>query len=274
MRHQWPIVLYAMFIAATYGCDDATADADADADVDTDADVDADVDADTNADSDADADLDADASPDGDLDRPDSSDADDADATVEPAEPAVFRTPDDAPVCSPTPSEPCTRADTAWVATEYGSEGRRADPARVAVAGVVYRLVEIAERVGPSNIDVFVVDRDGAPLEGIVVAFTWPDAPELSRPDEWYPRKVTSTTGSDGRVGFALGGGAYISGCGAGGPHAIWVSMPGAIPDASVPSDLADRLGMLGGTNHRHLDLMFQRQETSSVSVDPVRCPL
>jgi hypothetical protein len=31
---------------------------------------------------------------------------------------------------------------------------------------------------------------------------------------------------------------------------------------------------MLGGTNHRHLDLMFQRQVVGEASIDPVRCPL
>jgi len=147
----------------------------------------------------------------------------------------------------------------AWVTTEYGSEVSRADAAWVDQSGVAYRLVAFVERVGPSNIDVFVVDEVGAPLVDIPVAFYYDSLRTPSRPDEWYPVKVEGTTDVTGRVGFALGGGAYLDACGAGGPHAIWVSEPGAAPDTTVASDLADRLGMLGGTEHRHLDLLFQR---------------
>ena len=75
-------------------------------------------------------------------------------------------------------------------------------------------------------------------------------------------------------AGFALGGGAYLSCCGCGGPHAVWVSEPGAMTDTSVPSDLADELGMLGGTNHRHLELIFQRTQPDANPANAVRCPL
>lgn len=189
-------------------------------------------------------------------------------------DPAVFRTPDLNAVCGPTPPDPCTPGDMAWVAAEYGSTFTRADPAAAAAAGTVFRLVEFSEREGPSNIDVFVVDAAGAPLAGIPVAFYFSSAPDASRPDEWYPVKVTGITEVTGRVGFALTASAYLPACGAGGPHAIWVSVPGAAPDTTIPSDLADRLGMLGGTNHRHLDLLFQRVDIPGNAADAVRCPL
>lgn len=174
-------------------------------------------------------------------------------------EPSVFRTPDEANVCAPTPMEPCTPGDMTWVAAEYGAEVQRADEPWVDPQDPVYRLVAFVERVGPSNIDAFVIDEGGAPLVGIPVAFYYDSLMSPSRPDEWYPVKIEATTDAQGRAGFALGGGAYLDACGGGGPHAVWVSEPGAAADSTVPSDLADRLGMLGGTNHRHLDLLFQR---------------
>ncbi|MCH9688276.1 MAG: hypothetical protein K0V04_42995, partial [Deltaproteobacteria bacterium] len=159
-------------------------------------------------------------------------------------EPDVFRTPDRADVCGPTPQQPCTPADMAWVAAEYGAEVGRADPQWVDVHGAVYRLIALVERVGPSNIDVFVVDESGSPLAGTAVAFYYDSLRTPSRPDEWYPVKVEATTDGQGRAGFALGPGAYLDACGGGGPHAVWVSEPGTMPDTTVASDLADHLGM------------------------------
>jgi len=269
----WFLLLVLPTCSGDLGEPDSAGDGDSDVDSDVDVDVDGDSDADADVEPDGDLDLDPDADEQSDAD-PDVDLRPDADEDSMPSEPAVFRTVDDAPVCGPTPAEPCTPSDMEWVASEYGSGHRRADPASVEAAGVVYRLVEYSERVGPSNIDVWVVDGDGSPLPGIAVAFTWADAPEPSRRDEWYPRKVTTMTDGGGRSGFALGGGAYVPDCGAGGPHAIWISEPGADPETTLPSDVADRLGMLGGTNHRHLDLMFQRQVTTERIIDPVRCPL
>jgi hypothetical protein len=188
--------------------------------------------------------------------------------------PAIFRTPDVNAVCAPTPAAACTPGDLAWLAGEYGTSYRRAEPARVAAAPHAYRLVALAEREGPSNLDVFVVDEAGAPIADLPVAFWYSSAPDASRADEWYPQRVTTRTGVDGRVGFALGGGAYLAACGSGGPHAVWVTEPGAAPDTTIPSDVADGLGMLGGTNHRHLDLLFQRVPRGATAADSVRCPL
>lgn len=184
-----------------------------------------------------------------------------------PGDPAVYRTPDVNTVCGPTPADPCTASDMTWVANEYGSTVTRADG-----DGEVYRLLALVEREGPANLDVFVIDAAGQPLVGVPVAFYFDSAPEPSRPDEWYPVKVTGVTEASGRVGFALAGSAYL-GCGEGGPHAIWISQPGPAPDTTVPSDLADRLGMLVGTNHRHLDLLFQRVTPGDALLAPF-CPL
>jgi len=188
------------------------------------------------------------------------------------ADPAVFRAADALAVCSPTPPQSCTPSDLAFVASEYGSTFTRHDAGGGTLPA--YRLVAFVEREGPSNIDVLVVDEQAQPLVGLPVAFYFSSAPEPSRPDEWYPNKVTGTTGSNGIAGFALASSAYLTSCGGGGPHAIWVSEPGATPDTTVPSDLADGLGMLGGTNHRHLDLIFQRVTPARPAADAVTCPL
>ena len=188
------------------------------------------------------------------------------------AEPAVFRSADPLAVCSPTPPETCTPSDLAFVASEYGSTFTRHDAE--GGTATAYRLVAFVEREGPSNIDVLVVNEQAQPMAGVPVAFYFSSAPDPSRADEWYPNKVTGVTGANGIIGFALAPSAYLPSCGSGGPHAIWVSEPGATPDTTVPSDLADALGMLGGTNHRHLDLIFQRTSPGQAAADAVTCPV
>jgi hypothetical protein len=151
--------------------------------------------------------------------------------------------------------------DMAWVRQTYGSDFARATPEMLTGATQVYRLIEFREREGPSNIDTFVMGEDDQLLANITVAFYWPDAPTPSRPEEWKPKKYYQRTDTTGKVGFALGPGAYIRDPALGSPHAIWVSEP------TTPSDVADKLGMLAGTNHRHLEPVFQLQPVEMVSL-------
>jgi hypothetical protein len=187
-------------------------------------------------------------------------------------DPDVYRAVDDAAVCGPTPTQGCEASGMRWVASEYGSSVLRDDD--LGATSVVYRLVAFVERVGPSNLDVLVVDELGQPLFDVPVAFYYASAPEPSRPDEWFPVKVSALTGANGIAGFALASSAYLPCCGCGGPHGVWVSEPGDIAGTTVPSDLAADLGMLGGTNHRHLDLIFQRVPPDFAPADASRCPL
>lgn len=219
-----------------------------------------------------DADVDAHVAIDAWVVPPDGTTGDDA-RSSDPI-PTIYRTPDVNAVCAPTPAAACTPGDRAWLASEYGTAWRRAAPPWIDGAPHVYRLVSLVEREGPSNLDVFVVDEAGAPLGDVPVAFWYSSAPDASRADEWYPQRVTTRTGADGRAGFALGGSAYLPACGSGGPHAVWVTEPTAGGMGTIPSDVVDGLGMLGGTNHRHLDLLFQRVRAGTTPSDPSRCPL
>ena len=65
-------------------------------------------------------------------------------------------------------------------------------------------------------------------------------------------RCVHGTTGGNGDVGFGMGNGAYYwPDKGQIGPHAIWMY------GADTPSDLILGLGMIGATNHTHLDTVW-----------------
>jgi len=60
-----------------------------------------------------------------------------------------------------------------------------------------------------------------------------------------------AATVTPGEVGPGMGSGAYHAE-GEGGPHAVWVR------DPDIPSDICEKLGMLAGTFHDHLDQKFQ----------------
>ncbi len=97
----------------------------------------------------------------------------------------------------------------------------------------------------PATIIAHVEDSNGKPLENITVVFHWPDAPSL--PLELHncglDRGVYGTTNLDGDIGFGIGPGAYYFPPAAG-PHTLW--LPGGACLAG--------LGMLGETNHEHVD--------------------
>ncbi|MBN2359107.1 MAG: LysM peptidoglycan-binding domain-containing protein, partial [Deltaproteobacteria bacterium] len=132
--------------------------------------------------------------------------------------------------------------DMNWVAQTYGSDFERTT--MTAPDGSVYRLAEIREREGPSNIDVYVRDAQGNPIAGVPVNCT------NRYNNEQLPTAVTDTSG---RAGFAMGPGSYIFEDTIGsGAFNIGVG------NGDIPSDQGLRLGMLGNTNHRHLDLVFE----------------
>ena len=126
--------------------------------------------------------------------------------------------------------------DLAWAQAKYGSWVEFAQ----CVGGTCYRLVEVRERSGPSNIDIWVQDESGNPLPNVMVRVDWPGGGEWTHPSN-----------TEGKVGFGMGMGSYIYDCRVGGPHTIRVV-------GEYPSDVAMNCGMLAGTPHDHLDLVFQ----------------
>ena len=144
--------------------------------------------------------------------------------------------------------------DFEYARSKYGVAFRRAE---VAPGEKVYRLVELWEKSGPASLITQVLNEDGSPMANVDVAFYWPDAPDPPDPPtevyahDWYGKFVHGPTNVNGDVGPGMGRGAY-HGRGEGGPHAVWVR------DPNIPSDICEKLGMLAGTPHDHLDQKFQ----------------
>ena len=116
----------------------------------------------------------------------------------------------------------------AWLLDKYGPIGTTAE------ADAEYGIVELRERIdAPSTLVVTVKDKGGHPVPDVSVAFSWPDG------------TVHGTTDPMGNVGFGMGGGAYYFPPQKG-PH--WIDAGGV---------RVDGLGMLGGTNHDHLDVVL-----------------
>ncbi len=149
------------------------------------------------------------------------------------------------PTATPTPSPvPVTVAiydmngslrDMDWVAQTYGSWIERATPG---ADGSIFRVVELREIEGPVTIKVSVKDSAGNPLPGVTVRCSWSGGEEVKQTEE------------DGTVSLCAMGD-YIRPWGSGGARSMKVL-------GEAPSDIARALGMLGGTNHRHLDVVFQ----------------
>jgi hypothetical protein len=144
--------------------------------------------------------------------------------------------------------------DWDWLVANFGNV--RVERAEVP-EGVteVFRIVKLQDRAGPAVQVVNVSDPEGSFLEGIRVVRYWPDAPGLpawSPPISlWHEQGVFGATNKNGDIGFGMGRGDYYF-APQDGVSSVWVA------DVSGPSDVIKGLGMLGGTNHRHLDVYFQ----------------
>ena len=117
-----------------------------------------------------------------------------------------------------------------------------------------------ASSAAAATLVVRVTNKDGAPIEGLQVAWYWPDAPDdpYAGPQGGLPpqmrpqRAVTGFTNINGDTGFGMGRGAYFfPSQGQIGPHATWIY------GQATRSDVILGLGMLGQTNHDHYDVEF-----------------
>jgi hypothetical protein len=132
--------------------------------------------------------------------------------------------------------------------------------------GSVYRVIKIQDAEGPAVQVVNVTEPDDMPIEGIKVVRYWPDAPPLpawpSPTSMWRNQGVYGTTNINGDIGYGMGHGDYYFPP-SGGASAVWVA------DQAGPSDFVSGLGMLGGTNHRHLEVYFQLQPAQAPPIEP-----
>lgn len=134
--------------------------------------------------------------------------------------------------------------DLAWAIEEYNVKVIVTD----CEGDKRWALVELREVIGPSSMTVSLTE----PIEGIPIAIYWPDAPDPSLPGEPKPVKLVQFTNAEGQTGFGMGA-YYKPWLGECGPYAVWVSnYPQDV------SDLVDCLGMVGGTNHAHLEPTFR----------------
>lgn len=162
-----------------------------------------------------------------------------------------------------------------WLCQRYG------EPIiRTADAGLGWRIAELREikdppaaadaaapagPASPAATNTLIVSTRGAngrPAAGINVAWYWPDAPEnpTAMPTNGLPlqvrpgRAVIGPTNDNGDAGFGMGRGAYYWPTrGEIGPHAAWI--------AGANSDVILGLGMIAGTAHDHIDVVFQQSE-------------
>lgn len=149
----------------------------------------------------------------------------------------------------------------AWLYDEFGNVEIEAPPDP---AGTYFEIVELREidDIQPGHqvagadayaaIVTKVLDENGAAMPGVTAVFWWPDAPNFPGAG-WHNRGVGGATGPGGTVDFAMGPGAFYNPANAQGPHHLWIYGEGS-------SQIIRGLGMIAGTNHRHLDVTFQRQ--------------
>jgi hypothetical protein len=195
----------------------------------------------------------------------------DAAQDLEPPTPTPIPLP---PTPTPSPAGPIlvfdangVQRDLAWLRAKYGPFIIR--PA-ASGDGPVFKITALRERVSTyAAVVIKGCDAGGAALQGVQVAFYWPDAaqdancgPAGGILSPMVPNRcMHSPTNSSGQVDFAMGVGAYYAPSkGEIGPHAAWVY------GATARSDLILGLGMVVNTNHDHFDLEFTRYESDPVA--------
>lgn len=137
-----------------------------------------------------------------------------------------------------------TAQDWDWLVANFGAVTLQGGSGAASVR--VLREVE-----GPTTLVVRVENADGDPMENVPVVFYWPDAPLLPPEQQacGLTRGEVILTKSNGNAEFSMGPGAYYFPPD-GGPHVAWVVAEG--------TDCLGGLGMLGGTNHIHLDSVWR----------------
>ena len=136
-----------------------------------------------------------------------------------------------------------TEQGEAWLMETFGAVTLERGTGTASVR--VLRAVE-----GPSTLVVRIENAGGDPLEDVPVVFHWPGA-DVLLPEQQacgLDRGLVIPSKSNGNAEFGMGPGAYYFPP-SGGPHGVWVVAEG--------TDCLGGLGMLGGTNHIHLDSVW-----------------
>jgi hypothetical protein len=154
-------------------------------------------------------------------------------------------------------------AGPGWRVTEL-REDRDVNPGMVARARDVRAAVFGVEELerGGLNVAACIIVKHlmyGLPVDQLRAAWYWRDAPFDANggpvgglPAGMFPdRCVFGQTNGNGDVGHPMGGGAYYFPP-AMGPHAVWVY------GKLVNSDVVYGLGMIGGTNHNHINVVYE----------------
>ena len=150
--------------------------------------------------------------------------------------------------------------DWAWVVEQYGPlDIREAEPWKQADGSMqVLRLVELRENFGPATCIAKFLKEDGTPLVGKNAAWWYSTAPML--PDGinpptsvWEPRADVGQTNGEGIIGFAMSeDGTYYPDQGVAGPYGTWLF------STTWSCDGYFGIGLKAGTDHGHLDPVFQ----------------
>jgi len=148
--------------------------------------------------------------------------------------------------------------DWAWLVAHYGPLVIHSN-----FDGPGWRIVELRENadimLAPAVIIARFLNADGSPAVGQAVCWYWPDAaeqpgcvPANGLAPGILPGRYAGPgkTNDNGDIGFAMGDGAYYFPP-AIGPHALW-------PCCADNAESILGLGMLGGTNHSHMDVVYQ----------------
>jgi hypothetical protein len=121
--------------------------------------------------------------------------------------------------------------------------------------------------LAPSCVIVAVIDEDREPVSGIDVVWWYTTAPAQPGAGWHQQGDLGRTKIENGCVDFAMGGGAYYDPKKVKGPHDLWIHA------AFGPCQLLSGLGMIAGTNHRHLDVVLQRVDPNMPPYPPPDLP-
>lgn len=139
-----------------------------------------------------------------------------------------------------------------WFREKFGDFQIIVDP------NAVYHVAEMHAATGYATFRCRVLDENGNPATWEAGVYSWPDAPPLPG-SGWDEKGVVSEVEADGWFNHAMGTGEYYFPPERG-PAQCWVYGPGA-------SDYVDGIGMLGGTNHDHFDVVMRAGEPPPVEL-------